>query len=523
MPLSYLDFEIKIEKHENHYKATIVKSPAGEAVNIFTLPYYSDKLGELTLENLLLRLGGAGRGTRKNYTEEMEAARELGGTLFESVFSDKILECFRKSRNGCREETGLRLKLNFSSVPELAELPWEYLFDACSNTFLAQSHRMPVVRYVDMEQIQPLSVKLPLKILAVISSPEGYRQLNTEHEKDLLNQAVSPLVKNGIITIKWLEHATIENIQWELIEEKYHVFHFIGHGGFDSKKRDEGGLILEDGKSNGIWTGAERIGTLLHDQRSLRLAVLNVCEGARISKNDLYSGVATTLIQKGIPAVVAMQFEISDDAAITFAKAFYKGLIYGLPVDAATAEARKAVYFMPNDIEWGTPVLYMRCKDGMLFRIGEDAEIHSDLPADETEDISDETEINLTGRWILTEKYEDGKTTAEVDIIQEGLGLKGHMIITDKPDDEPEFVIKESVAGFINKDKISLSGTDIKIIKGRLKKSEYVLDEWKGKIINNNKIIGSSRDNDDTHGEFNMIRDVKLGITVRRFGDNMPF
>ncbi|MCB0127848.1 MAG: SUMF1/EgtB/PvdO family nonheme iron enzyme, partial [Caldilineaceae bacterium] len=39
----------------------------------------------------------------------------------------------------------------------------------------------------------------------------------------------------------------------------------------------------------------------------------------------------------------------------------------GYPVDAALCEARKAIYAAGNDIEWGTPVLYMRAVDGDLF------------------------------------------------------------------------------------------------------------------------------------------------------------
>jgi formylglycine-generating enzyme required for sulfatase activity len=80
-------------------------------------------------------------------------------------------------------------------------------------------------------------------------------------------------------------------------------------------------------------------------------------------------GVATTLVRQGIPSVVAMQFEITDAAAITFAGEFYAALSEGFPVDAAVAEARKAIYAMPNDVEWGTPVLYMRSPDGVLFNL----------------------------------------------------------------------------------------------------------------------------------------------------------
>ena len=58
-----------------------------------------------------------------------------------------------------------------------------------------------------------------------------------------------------------------------------------------------------------------------------------------------------------------MQFEITDDAAITFSHDFYAAIADGYPVDAALAEARKAIFTSGNDVEWGTPVLYMRTPD----------------------------------------------------------------------------------------------------------------------------------------------------------------
>ena len=78
---------------------------------------------------------------------------------------------------------------------------------------------------------------------------------------------------------------------------------------------------------------------------------------------------ARSLVQSGIPAVVAMQFEISDQAAITLAHEFYAALSDSYPVDAALAEARKAIFAQNNILEWGTPVLYMRTGDGRIFDI----------------------------------------------------------------------------------------------------------------------------------------------------------
>jgi len=109
------------------------------------------------------------------------------------------------------------------------------------------------------------------------------------------------------------------------------------------------------------------LGTILHDHRSLRLVVLNACEGSRSSRSDPFAGVAQTLVQQGVPAVIAMQFEITDEAAITFAEEFYAATADGYPVDAALSASRKAIFAAGNDIEWGTPVLYLRAPNGQIF------------------------------------------------------------------------------------------------------------------------------------------------------------
>jgi hypothetical protein len=126
---------------------------------------------------------------------------------------------------------------------------------------------------------------------------------------------------------------------------------------------------------------------LLDGHRYLRLAFLNSCEGARGSEGDPFSGTAATLVRRGIPAVVAMQYQITDKAAIEFSSAFYESLADGLPVDAAVTEARVAVS-MDSMLEWGTPVLYMRSPDGRLFEISTPAPRVQLIP--ETEDRQEE-------------------------------------------------------------------------------------------------------------------------------------
>jgi hypothetical protein len=66
--------------------------------------------------------------------------------------------------------------------------------------------------------------------------------------------------------------------------------------------------------------------------------------------------------------VVAMQYEITDKAAIEFSRDFYEAVADGLPVDAAVTEALAAVS-VDSMLEWGTPVLYMRSPDRRLFDV----------------------------------------------------------------------------------------------------------------------------------------------------------
>jgi hypothetical protein len=67
--------------------------------------------------------------------------------------------------------------------------------------------------------------------------------------------------------------------------------------------------------------------------------------------------------------VIAMQFEVSERTAATLSREFYRSVADNYPVDAALAEARKAIYTQGQDIEWGIPVLFMRSPDGQLFDV----------------------------------------------------------------------------------------------------------------------------------------------------------
>jgi hypothetical protein len=363
--IAYVDFDILLEQGPQGYRARVIGSPAGSAANDFAAPF-----SNLELENFVLRLGQQRSGLRRLDSPQMAAARVIGTQLFDAAMGGEVGTCFARSLDGAQQTgRGLRIRLRLAEVPELADWPWEYVYSKQLGRFLALSIQTPIVRYQDLvEVIRPLSVKPPLHILAVIASPSNMPSLNVEAEWTRLRNALADLEQRGLVHIDRLNTATLAELQARLRRSEYHIVHFIGHGAFDGDAQ-AGVIVLEDETGQAHPVSGQEFGMLLHDERTLRLIVLNACEGARSSRADPFGGVAQSLVRQGVPAVIAMQFAISDTAAIAFTREFYAALADGYPVDAALAEARKAIFALPNDVEWGTPVLYMRAPDGRIFDV----------------------------------------------------------------------------------------------------------------------------------------------------------
>jgi hypothetical protein len=362
--MQYAELNVRLEPRQGGGYEVLAWGESGEAVGTFVLPF-----SDLELENFVLRVGRTRRGTRRLESPEMQRARDFGGRLFNALLSAQVRDLYRDCYASARGDgKGLRVKLSLGQAPELTDVPWEYLYD--SPSFLSISQFTPVVRYLDLPRARPpLEITFPLRVLAMISAPTGEVALDVEDERRKVELALrGRLIEQELVEITWLEKATLRELQHELRHGPYHVFHFIGHGAYDPGL-GESILLFEDEDGRGSLVSGTQLGTILSDHTSLRLAVLNACEGARTSRDDPFSGVAASLVQHGLPAVIAMQFEITDRAAIIFAEEFYAALVDGLPVDAALAETRKAIYGDGNDIEWGTPVLFMRVRDGRVFEV----------------------------------------------------------------------------------------------------------------------------------------------------------
>ncbi len=366
--LTYDDFEVEIGLGRGReYPIAVLHSEAGEAHETMQFPY-----DELVLENRLLALKNALQGSggmRHTFlTQEEQTVQDFGSDLFNALITGEIRNRYDISLEKAKQKgRGLRVKLRIQP-PNLAVLPWEFLYEPRQEEYMGLMRSISIVRYPEHPQpIQPLTITLPLRILGMVASPIDLPQLDIDIEKQRVEEAIKNLQENGIVELTWLEGQSWRDLQKAMYCGPWHIFHFIGHGGFD-QVHNEGIIALADDEGRMRSFGATELSRLLADHQSLRLVILNSCEGARGSERDLTSSTASILVRRGIPAVLAMQYKITDKAAIEFARTFYDTLAHGLPLDAVVAEARKAISIeVTNTVEWGTPVLYMRSPDGVLF------------------------------------------------------------------------------------------------------------------------------------------------------------
>jgi CHAT domain/WD domain, G-beta repeat len=307
---------------------------------------------------------------RRAIADDERPVQQLGRRLFEALVTDDVRGLYVASAQRAHEEDRvLRLVLRIRP-PGLARLPWEFLFDPARQDYLGLS--LPLVRYPQvLAPRRPLQAAPPLQILGMVARPADRDALQVDEEQRRLHAALADLERDGLVKLSWVAGQTYSDLEDAMDLGPWHVFHFVGHGGYDQGV-DEGTIALATAQGRTDQVGADDLSRLLGDHHTLRLVVLNACDTGRSSTLDVFSSTAAALMRRGLPAVVAMQFAISDPAAIKFAEIFYQGVAKRQPVDISVMRARRALRRAKKDtLEWGTPVLYLRAPDGRVFASAE--------------------------------------------------------------------------------------------------------------------------------------------------------
>jgi hypothetical protein len=329
---------------------------------------------------------GFTKKNRTRITELHDAARraelndkgveELGTLLFSILFDDNLrrefLDVFRKAAS---EDALLRVELDVDEVgyPDIASMPWEFMYVPpaadCGALWLATAPSVVFTRRRIMGKV-PEPVQLDkgerLRIALAVSAPVSLGKVHFEHVQDALEELSHSEMFELLEVVNPANRSSIDAV----LEKKPHIFHFIGHGRLeDENRQDTGQVALEDSTGGEDWVSANNFSELFNRHKP-GLVVLQSCETGALSNSRALVGLASQVVQKEIPAVAAMQFEISNASAKRFALEFYRRLANNEPVDKAAQEGRRKIALETgyDARDFATPVLFMRVREGRLFQ-----------------------------------------------------------------------------------------------------------------------------------------------------------
>lgn len=306
----------------------------------------------------------------------------------------------------------LRLSLE-TEDPRWADLPWEALTLPGMNQPLALAESVEFYRKVRREQAPVhLSVPGPLRILVVVAGPDRHGMLlDYEYEVARILDAVSGAHTGHGAHVRVLEWGSVAEIRAALEQERFHVLHLSCHAG-------PGVLFLEtpDGRPDHV--DARRfVDEVLPAGRGVPLIVLSGCRTAvapeapeeasllgiaplvqtpssEIAVRDVAAprfpvvdasardGLARELLARGVPAVLAMSDDVTDQYVTELAGEMYADLARAERPNplAALSRARRQLEArrlrLPADDphvgqpEWSAPALFLAGPPLPLFDAG---------------------------------------------------------------------------------------------------------------------------------------------------------
>lgn len=296
---------------------------------------------------------------------------ELGINLWQFIFSGSIANSFAQSLGiAIGKQQPLRVQLDIRD-PNLIALPWEISQPQAGKPTISLNPQLRFSRTTsDVDPLSTITTSDRLNILLVLGSDSNNGRntpLQLQKEAKTLKQILQECSKGDRNTypvppVPCHVETLIQPTEAELIQQletgQYNILFYAGHG----IKAPDGGKLLW--RSDTTLSGTE-LGQILVSN-GVTLAVFNACWGAQpfIDENQQAiprSSLAEVLIHHGLPAVLAMRDEITDEEALSFIQAFAAALANRMPVDRAVAIARQKLLtlYKFNQPAWSLPVLYM--------------------------------------------------------------------------------------------------------------------------------------------------------------------
>ncbi|HLF25890.1 MAG TPA: CHAT domain-containing protein [Anaerolineae bacterium] len=302
----------------------------------------------------------------------IEPLRSAGNQLFQAL--PETIQTRLRLAQAIAGQVGRSLELvlvfDLSAQP-LAALPWELLHDPDDRYFYAL--RGGVVRQMSSPAVAWLDpVDRPRSILGLWAEPDDVASLAVRKR-----YAPAPGRNAGIT---WLEGSnSLNRLEKALATGSFDGLHIVAHGRAGEGWSDLS-LAFAGAEGHAQWLNPDQLATFVAGYPALRFLYLDVCSsGDTPGKEFVSGGLARQLVGNGVSIVVAMQDEISQDAAGLMAHVFYREWAQGAAVGQAVSAARRAVRIQQDDpAHWSVPILYVQQRavgehspmvDGILDRV----------------------------------------------------------------------------------------------------------------------------------------------------------
>lgn len=300
--------------------------------------------------------------------------KEYGLMLSESFFVAEMDKAFAEARvSAAAAGAPLRVRLLAdSSAPEINTLYWEALRDPKDKSALFTGENILLSRYLASGDLRPVKLRPQgaLKALAAASNPSditGYKLAPVDVAGEL-GRAKEALGAIPITEVGSAEPCTLNTLV-DKLRSGCDILYLAAHGTL-AESGPRVWLQKEDGSA--AITSAEEIVTRIRElQNPPRLVVLASCQSAGDGKPNKDAGrvlqaFGPGLAQAGIPAVVAMQGNISMDSVKKFLPVFFSELQKDGQIDRALAVARGTIR---DAHDFWMPVLFMRLRSGKIWYV----------------------------------------------------------------------------------------------------------------------------------------------------------
>jgi hypothetical protein len=301
------------------------------------------------------------------------------GLLTEALFaSPEVKQLFCEARAVAeRDGQPLRVRMFIGpSAPELHDIRWELLGDPEKGSALLSNEGIMFSRYLSSLDWRPVSVrpKTRLRAVVAIANPSDLGSFRAGG-RDLMQIDVAGELSQARAALRGVEltelarpsagpPATLDNLA-RVLREGPDILYLVCHG---LLVRGEPWLLLEGPTGTADRVDGRRLAGLVREMdKRPRLVVLVSCQSAGdagAGGEGALAALGPRLAEAGVPAVLAMQGDISMETANRFMPRFFEELRRDGHIDRAVAAARSAVRARPD---WWVPVLFMRLKSGRIW------------------------------------------------------------------------------------------------------------------------------------------------------------